>query len=160
MKKWGYLASNKTWRPFSLACRAIGVGCEILNSVVGEKRSMYSTDCFTWLDSCCLSTALWQGFNNSHLSLMTLSESRLWANDSHPSFSLNNFLFLPDERFCFDSGKEQGWTELLRRKSPNFLAKSFFSEDRRSSVSRDTDDARYYSVVGFHPDILARFYEN
>ena len=62
--------------------------------------------------------------------------------------------------FVLIVARKQSWSELLRRKSPNFLAKSFFSEDRRSSVSRDTDDARYYSVVGFHPDILARCYEN
>lgn len=55
---------------------------------------------------------------------------------------------------------KQDWAELLSRKSPNFLAKSFFSEDRISSVSRDTDDSKYYRVVGFQPDILARCNEN
>ena len=57
---------------------------------------------------------------------MTLSESSLSANDSQPSFSLNTVVFSPDEGFCFDSGSEQGWEELLSYKSLNFLASLSF----------------------------------
>ena len=106
-KKSSFLANNKTWWWFCFACREVSVGCEVLKIVVGKKRSMYSTVCLTCLDSCCLSAALWKVSSNAHLSWITLSELSLWAYNFHPSFSnINDFVFLPDECFSFDSGSE------------------------------------------------------